>query len=200
MLGVIGIVLLIGVIFGVSSMFGGGSDISQTNTIQPPTEVPAAITVYDMSTPTPVATDTRIPTSTLAATSTSTAVVATNTMPPSNSPGTCIAPPGEITLLAPTDGHGVSGEDLVTFEWEWSGSDLPHGYTFEVAIYNGPGLYDANEIGNKHAISGVSLKYQEYGELKWTVRIVCLDPYKETGRQAEPRMIYYQAAGGGGNF
>ncbi len=167
------------------------------------------------ATSTPKPTDTPTTTPTLAATNTSqaTAVVATNTTvaaltathTPSNSSGTCKALPGEITLSAPNDGHGVNGEDPVTFEWEWSGSDLPNGYAFEVAIYNGGGLYSAEETGNGRSISGVKLSdkpHVKQGNNEWTVRIVCLESvfgtYKQTGRQAEPpRMINYQSAGGG---
>jgi hypothetical protein len=100
----------------------------------------------------------------------------------------------------------VAGQDIVTFEWQWPGGELPEGYGFEIRTWlpaNDPtGIYDVKELrsilqytpSEDHKYS-VFLKIAGEGIVAtdknyiWSVGLVRLEPYEWLNIESEQRRI-----------
>lgn len=176
-----------------------------------PTTTPSPTATF---TPSPTATSTPVPTNTpvpvqVRSTSTATAT-STPRLVPSATPS---IPIGEFTLLAPRSLDEPS-YGMTTFEWLWTGGDLPSEYGFEVRVWKEgrfqTGVHNAildNQNGNVKRVS--SNQYQlttdigdaagvkgQSGLYLWTVAVVQIEPeYADIGLAAEPVQMRYAAPG-----
>jgi hypothetical protein len=105
---------------------------------------------------------------------------------------------------------------LTTFVWEWQGL-VPSGYGFEVRVWREgeppAGVHDAvldntqgriEKIGENRYRLQVDIRQaagvrQRSGQYLWTVALVQISPnYADSGLQAEPGRLRFEAGGGGG--
>ncbi|MCB0208928.1 MAG: AAA-like domain-containing protein [Anaerolineae bacterium] len=169
-------------------------------------------------TPSPTATSTPLPTNTPVPTRvlpTATATSAPAVFVPSATPS---LPTGEFTLLAPLSLSDPS-YGVTTFEWAWSGGDLPSDYGFEVRVWKEgrfqAGVHNAvldNQNGTVKKvgsdtyqlttdISGAAGVQTTSGVYNWTVAVVRISPdYADIGEVANSVQMRYAAPGpkGGG--
>ncbi len=170
-----------------------------------PTSTPAPPTATPTKTPTP--TGTPRPTATPTHSPTPRPIAATRTPTPA-------LPGGRLTLVSPTD-PDASTSGPTDFEWEWTGALDPQ-FGFEVRVWRpgeapagahdsvadnkagkiqqtGPNRYRFSvDITNAAGVNNITATYW------WTVALVRISPqYEDTGRQAPPARIRFEAGGGG---
>jgi serine/threonine protein kinase len=190
---------------------------SLTSTSPPP---PATATPSASPSPTSLPADTPAPvvvvvtaTATNTPTSTPDVPTASRTATPSPTSGLTA---GAFTLLNPVSLNQPTYGPTI-FEWEWRGS-LPPGFGFEVRVWREgeppAGVHDAvldnqagriEKVGENHYRLQVDIHQaagvrQRTGEYLWTVVLVQISPdYADSGLQAEPARLRFEAGGGKGN-
>ncbi|MCB0164078.1 MAG: AAA-like domain-containing protein [Anaerolineae bacterium] len=191
-------------------------------------------------TPTSTPTQTSTPTITPSPTATFTpSPTLTPTLPPTNTPlpipvkptdtatavrqiiaatATPSIPTGQFTLISPLSLNDPT-YGTTTFEWTWTGGDLPQDYGFEVRVWRDgsfqAGVHNAvldNQNGtikkvgeNRYQlttdITDAAGVERQSGVYNWTVAVVKISPdYKDIGQHADPVQMRYAAPGpkGGG--
>ncbi|MCB0192180.1 MAG: AAA-like domain-containing protein [Anaerolineae bacterium] len=199
---------------------------SITGIVPTPTNTPTQTATPTMTasptptfTPSPTATSTPQPTSTntpiiIRVTPTDTATPAPIFVPSA----TPSIPTGEFTLLTPVNLANPS-YGITTFEWAWSGGDLPSEFGFEVRVWKDgrfqAGVHNAvldNQNGTVKKIgsdtyqlttdiSGAAGVQKTSGIYNWTVAVVRISPeYADIGEVADSVQMRYAAPGpkGGG--